>query len=82
MAPRKGMLARLQGREQTLSSFKYLKASVTIVMGGIDIDIALPMKLRKFIEENWMAWFCSVEQGGAWTHKHFEIVVRGTFSSL
>ena len=82
MAPRKGTLTRLQGQEQTCSSFKYFKASITIVVGGIDIDIAFFVKLRKFIEENWMAWFCSMERGGAWTHKHFEMDVKRTCSSL
>lgn len=58
------------------------EASRTTAVGGIDIDIRCLVNLRKFIEEECMAGLCYVEQGGALTHKHFQVVVKGNFSSL
>lgn len=58
------------------------EASRTTAVGGIDIDIRFRVNLRKFIEEECMVELCSVEQGGALTHKHFQVIVKGKFSSL
>lgn len=50
-------------------------------MGSVDIDVRLA-NLKKFIEENCIAGLCLVERGGALTHKHFQMVMNGNFSSL
>jgi hypothetical protein len=50
-------------------------------MDGMDIDIALLVKLRKFLEEC-MVGFCSMECNGTLTHNHFQMIVKGSFSSL
>jgi hypothetical protein len=63
-------------------SLKYFEVFVTIVVAGIDIDITLLVKLRKFIEEECMAELCSMERGGGLTHEHFQMVMKGNFSSL
>lgn len=61
---------------------KYFKVSMTIAVDGIDIDIGLFVNLRKFIEEECMSGLCCMEWGGALTHKHFQLIVIGNFSSL
>lgn len=53
MAPRMRALAQSQGQEQTCLSLKHFEAFATIVVGGIDIDIALL--------EECMAGLCSME---------------------
>ena len=64
MAPR----MPVAGQERTCSSFKYFEESVVTVVGGIDINIALLVKLRKFIKEEYMAGLCSMEWIGASQH--------------
>ena len=73
MAPRMHALAQSQGQEQTQLSLKHFEAFVTIVVGGIDIDIDIA-----FLEEC-MAGLCSMEWVGALTHKHFQMVMKGNF---
>lgn len=51
-------------------------------MGGVDVDIVLLMNLRRLIEDHCIARLCFVERGGALTHKHFQMMVKGNFSSL
>ena len=46
------------------------------------MDIGVFVNLREFIEEESMAGLCSVEHGGALIYKHFQMVVKGNFSSL
>ena len=55
MALRMRVHVHSQAQERTHSSLKYFEASVTIAVGNMDIDIALLMILRKFIEEE-NAW--------------------------
>jgi hypothetical protein len=50
---------------------KCFEASVTIVVGGMDIDIELLMNLRKFIGEECMAELYFVERDEALTHNVF-----------
>lgn len=61
---------------------KCIEASITIAVGGVDIDVRLLVDLRKFIEENCIAGLCSVERGGAVMYKHFQWVVRGNFTDV
>jgi hypothetical protein len=55
-------LAQSQGQEGSHSSLKYFKVSMTVVVGGIDMNIAFLVKLRKFIEEECMVGLCYVER--------------------
>lgn len=48
----------------------------------MDINIGLLVNLRKFIENECMVGLCYVEHGGALTHKHFQMFVRGNCSSI
>lgn len=34
------------------------------------------------MKDHYLAGLCFVERGGALTHKHFKMVVKGNFSSL
>jgi hypothetical protein len=75
------------GHWQTLvemrSSLKCFEASVTIAVGGMDIDVGLFVNLRAFIEDECTVGLCSVEfSGGVWMHKYFQMVVKGNFCSL
>lgn len=40
------------------------------------------MDLRRFIQENYNVGLCPFEKSGALTHKHFQMMVKGNFSSL
>ena len=51
-------------------------------MGGMDIDVGLLGNLKRFIEDECMVGLCLMEQGSALTNKHFQMVVKGNFSSL
>lgn len=44
--------------------FEYVEVLVTIVVGGSDIDIALLVKMRKFIEVECIVGLCSTNWGG------------------
>ena len=46
------------------------------MVGGTDINIRLLVNLRRFIEEECISGLCSVERGGALTHKHFQMMVK------
>jgi hypothetical protein len=59
---------QLQGQERTCSSFKYFEESLAIAVGGNDINIALLVKLRKFIKVECMAGLWSMEWLGASQH--------------
>ena len=41
--------------EQTCASLKYIEAPMTIAMGGMDVDIMLFVKSKRFIEEQCIA---------------------------
>ena len=78
MPPMMQGLARSQCEERAHKCLKYIESSVTIAVGGADIDVRLFVNLRKFIEDNWMCGLCSVERGGALMPKHIQMFVRGT----
>lgn len=40
---------------------KYFEASITIAVGGVDIDTMLLVNLRKFIVEHCLSGLCVVE---------------------
>ena len=63
-------------------SLKCFEVSVTIAVGGMKINVGLLFKLRKYIQEECMVGLCSIEQSGALTHDHFQLLVKGKFSSL
>ena len=71
-----------KGRECAHASLKYFEASVTIVVRGVDIDITLLVNLRRFIEDHCIVRSCAVERGGALTHKHFQMMLKGNFRNL
>lgn len=78
-------LVHFQGQEQTHACLDYIKASVTICcgsLGGMDVDIALLVKLKRFIKEQCIIGLCFVERVGVLTHKHFRMMVKGNFASL
>jgi hypothetical protein len=82
MPPRMRVLAQSQGQEQNHVCLKYIEASVTNVVGGMDVDTALLVKLKRIVEERCIARLCSEERGGALTNKHFQMMVEGNFASL
>ena len=52
-----------------------------IAVGGTHVCIRLLVNLRKFIEGQCIVGFCSSERGGALMHKHFQMVMKGNFTS-
>jgi hypothetical protein len=42
-------VARVQGHECACAASKYFEASITMAVGGLDIDIGLWVDLRRFI---------------------------------
>lgn len=80
MPSRMRALAQSQGQERNHVCLKYIEASVMIAVGGMDVDIALLVKLKRIIEEQCIARLCSEEKGGAFTNKHFQMVVKGYFA--
>lgn len=40
----------------------YIKASITIAVGGVDIDVISLVSLRKFINEAYIVGLCLVER--------------------
>ena len=72
MPPRMRALVRSQGQVRTRACFKYSEAFVTMVVGGMDMDIRVLIKLRKFMKEECIVVLCSMERGGTLMHKHFK----------
>lgn len=52
---------------------KYFEALVTIMVGGINIDVGPLVNLRKFVEDECM------KLGGALMHEHFQTVDEGEY---
>lgn len=52
-----------------------------IAVGGTDVHIGLIVNLRKFIEGQCIVGLCSVERESALMHKHFQMVIKGNFTS-
>lgn len=75
MPQRMKVAAHAQAQEGARVALKYFEALVTIVVGGVDIDIML-VNLRRFIEEHCIVRLCSIEREGALTHKHFQMVLK------
>lgn len=82
MSQRMRVQVRAQGHEHACVALKYFKASITIFVGDVDIDIRLLVNLRSFIKEYCKAGLCSIERGDVLTHKHFQMVIKGNLSSL
>lgn len=82
MPPRMRALVRSRGQEGTRACFKYSEAFVTMAVGGTDMDIRVIIKLRKFMKEECIVVLCSMERGGALTHKHFQVIVKGNGTRL
>ena len=59
--------AHSQAQKLTRACLKYIEASGMIMVGGVDVDLALNMNLRHLIEDHCIAQLCYVEKGGALT---------------
>ena len=53
-----------------------LEVSVTIAVGGADVDRALMQRINTFLVERTHVGKCSLERGGAAFHLHFQMVAR------
>lgn len=73
MPPRTCGAACGQGDRRARAAVKYFKASVIIAVGYSGTEISLSVAMSRCNEE-YLAWLCSVQRGGALTHKHFEMV--------
>lgn len=55
--------AHAHAQECTHAVLKYVEASITIAIGGIDIDVTLLVKMRRFAKEYNFVGLCYVEGG-------------------
>ncbi|MCO5549477.1 hypothetical protein L7F22_002948 [Adiantum nelumboides] len=55
---------------------KVMEASVTISVGGGDVDVGLLACMQEFLEKKTLAGICSVEHGRTLLHLHLQMVVR------
>jgi hypothetical protein len=79
MAPMMRALARSEGHELTWFALKYFEASTAIVVGRKDVDIALLVNLRKFIEEECTASLCSTKRCATMTYNTLSHDGEGEF---
>ena len=79
MAPMMRVLARYEGHELTWFALKHFEAATAIGVGGKDVDIALLVNLRKFIEEECMACLCSTKRSATMTHNTLSNDGEGEF---
>ena len=75
-------LVRSLGQERTRVCLKSSEAFVAITMGGTEVDFRVIIKSRKFLKEKCIVGLCSLEKGGATSHKHFRMVAKGTCTRL
>ena len=55
-------IAHSHAKEPTHAYHKYIEALVTIVVGGVNIDVGVLVYLKRFLEENCMACLCLVKR--------------------
>jgi hypothetical protein len=67
---------------QVKDSEKLLVASVTIVVGGSDVDPNLLSKMEVSITKECVAGLCALERGHIILHLHMQMVVKFHISSL
>lgn len=54
---------------------KSFELSITVGVGGEDIDMALMSNIKRFLKECCISGLCSLERGGALFHLHFQMVI-------
>ncbi|MCO5572801.1 hypothetical protein L7F22_026560 [Adiantum nelumboides] len=73
---RLGISSAERAKRECNKPLKMFELSITVSMGGEDIDLDLFPKVKTFLEEECVARLCSVERGGIVFHLHFQMVVR------
>ncbi|MCO5600128.1 hypothetical protein L7F22_054236 [Adiantum nelumboides] len=71
-----------RGRKEEEKAHRVMEASITISVGGGDIDVGLLACVQTFLESETLAGICSVERGGTLLHLHLQMVVRMWSTSL
>ncbi|MCO5575907.1 hypothetical protein L7F22_029714 [Adiantum nelumboides] len=61
---------------------RVIEASVTVSIGGSDIDVGLLPRMEEFLRNETCAGLCAVERGGIAFNLHFQMVVRIWATSL
>ncbi|MCO5570324.1 hypothetical protein L7F22_024043 [Adiantum nelumboides] len=61
---------------------RVMEVSVTVSVGGADIDYQLLGEIGEFLKKETIAGICSLERGGSAFNLHFQMVVRLWSSSL
>lgn len=59
-----------------------MELSITVGVGGADIDVGLLSRMDAFLYSCSLAGVCFVERGGALLHLDFQMVVRVLASSI
>jgi hypothetical protein len=74
--------AREPGASKMKDSEKLLVASVTIVVGGSDVDPNLLSKMEVFIKKECVASLCALERSRTFLHLHMQMGVKFHISNL
>ncbi|MCO5582557.1 hypothetical protein L7F22_036454 [Adiantum nelumboides] len=74
--------SRARGRTKLEKTQKFMEASVTIRVGGGDVDVALLACMQEFLEKETLAGICFVERDGTLLHLHLQMVIRMWSMSL
>ncbi|KAI5077599.1 hypothetical protein GOP47_0007423 [Adiantum capillus-veneris] len=61
---------------------RLFELSITISVGGADVDTGLLPVLKEFLEKETIAGICSIKHGGTVFHLHFQMVMRITSTSI
>ncbi|MCO5583934.1 hypothetical protein L7F22_037852 [Adiantum nelumboides] len=73
---------RRRERDDGDGSGRVIEASVTVSIGGSDIDVGLLSRMEEFLRNETCAGLCAVERGGIAFNLHFQMVVRIWATSL
>ncbi|MCO5558512.1 hypothetical protein L7F22_012097 [Adiantum nelumboides] len=73
---------RARDQKKLEKTQKVMEASVTINVGGGDVDVALLTCMQEFLEKETLASICSVERGGTLLYLHLQMVIQMWFTSL
>lgn len=81
-APKRKVDRPKLARHKKPPSLYTFELSITVSIGGQDIDKSLISNVNAFIQENTLAGKCSLERGGAAFHLHMQMVIRIESSSV
>ena len=77
----KKVVIKKPAKKTVVPKHRELDVSVTISIGSDDIEVHLLQKVEEFINKECISGLCSIEQGGALSRLHLQMVCRLVTSS-